>query len=249
MSLYNIYERGSGTFNTAKLCHDEDPNNILAIVESHVARLTRKGPLGDIPGFYLHDGPSLEDPIIAAVGEVSRSAAKALSFNCNSTVMLPSLAPTGAMVTETMRAATSPDKVPVFRFSIEVGTKELQRENFEWRKVKKFADTGTGGFQLFRAKCLPGGASETGGSALGHAESLDVPETVAVLTWAKGALVRKHEFTLSLKGSGLSGELGDRWTLAVVMTALRLWYMRWLGRTSKFSISIGEMIRGEAEGP
>lgn len=45
-----------------------------------------------------------------------------------------------------------------------------------------------------------------------------------------------HSFTLELKGAGLTGELGDRWTLMVVMTSLALRWLRQNGKTKKVTV-------------
>ncbi|KAJ4307243.1 hypothetical protein N0V88_000624 [Collariella sp. IMI 366227] len=43
----------------------------------------------------------------------------------------------------------------------------------------------------------------------------------------------KHVFRLELNEAGATGQLGDRWALAVVMSALSLCWMRQYGRTNK----------------
>lgn len=52
----------------------------------------------------------------------------------------------------------------------------------------------------------------------------------------------KRVATLELKGAGATGELGERWSLMVVMTALGLCYLRQTGRACKGTIAMEEKI-------
>jgi len=49
--------------------------------------------------------------------------------------------------------------------------------------------------------------------------------------------------SLELQGAGRTGELGDRWALMVVMTALRIYWLRSYGKTGKGAVRVGEKVR------
>ena len=173
----------------------------------------------------LHNGTSSKGLILAAVGGESQLGARVYAFNLESIILMPPLRPVvhveGDLITERMHAHTGGDHV-LFFFSIDVGLDEKsRREQFEWRKIKKGVNNGSkeGGFRLVRLSSPSQAApSSSGGSSINRA---DVDgEIVALLVWKKMLVSLKHIFTLRLMGSGLSGELGERWSLIVVMTVL-----------------------------
>ncbi|KAH8820630.1 hypothetical protein F5884DRAFT_764709 [Xylogone sp. PMI_703] len=176
----------------------------LYIVESH-SGFSGKKPLGFRPGLLLHAGMSRKDPILAAAGNESPSR----SLNPDTIVLLPCLDPSAdssTMAIEKMRLATTAGSL---RFSIEV-SEEMQREEFEWRKIKKGEDSNaqSGGFRLVR---LSSGSQ--------RAQSSSGSETVAILAWTMKWIGSTHGFTLQLMGTE---KLGERWALMTVMTTLRL---------------------------
>ncbi|KFY16825.1 hypothetical protein V492_01065 [Pseudogymnoascus sp. VKM F-4246] len=228
----------------------------LCIVEMHTG-YSGAAPLGFKPGLLLHNGMSTKDPILAVAGNESQFAARVYAFNANSIIMLPPLdlrASHQAMTTEFMRPSATGDNGVTFAFSIEVGEK-LRRERFEWRKVKK----GDGdeaiptGFKLVRLsssskKSDPSTGGSSGSSSNGDRSSSPTGndgEVVALLTLTSSWAKIKHPFTLELTGIALSGALGDRWTLMVVITALRLWALNGNGRTAKTTIAMGEKLRAK----
>jgi hypothetical protein len=62
-------------------------------------------------------------------------------------------------------------------------------------------------------------------------EGADGGEVLALLAWRRLFPKFKHAFTLELLGRGKTGELGERWGLMVVITALRVWALRLNGKT------------------
>jgi hypothetical protein len=54
-----------------------------------------------------------------------------------------------------------------------------------------------------------------------------------------------HLFTLELKGAGRTGELGERWTLMVAMTALAIHWQRYYGKTNKTMVSAAQNFDGK----
>lgn len=69
-------------------------------------------------------------------------------------------------------------------------------------------------------------------------------EALALLAWRQLLPKFKHVFTLQLLGRGQSGELGERWSLMVVITALCLWPLRVVGKTKKGLIAAGQKAAG-----
>ena len=247
MNGYSLREWSLEALKAFKLC-GSDENDFLYIIEAHNG-LSAKGPLDTRPGWYLHNGTSSKDPILAAAGDESQHASVVYGFNLNTIIRLPPLQPSTkskAMVTEFMHATTTRNHGVAFRFSIETGSENMQREDFEWRKTPKSTDAEKGGFELVRLLSCSNEAkpnvSDSDGQGLVPPPASDSGcETVAMITW-KG--IWKHGFTLELKGSGLSGGLGERWSLMVVITGVRLLGLRATGRTKWAAIRIAEKIRG-----
>lgn len=60
--------------------------------------------------------------------------------------------------------------------------------------------------------------------------------------WWKLFPTFKRAFTLQLLGREQTGELGERWSLMVVMTALKLQSIRVQEKTSKWLIAAGKKM-------
>lgn len=225
----------------------------LCVVEMHTG-YSGTSPLGLKAGLLLHNGMSTKDPILAVAGDESQFAARVYAFNANSAIMLPPLearASHRAMTTEIMRPSATSDNGVTFVFSIEVGEK-LQRERFEWRKFKKGDgdEASPGGFKLLRlSSSFKKTDTSTGGSSSkGDCSSSPTGndcEVVALMTLTRSWAKMKHPFSLELTGSALSGALGERWTLMVVITAVRLWSLNVQGRATKTGIAVGEKLQAK----
>ncbi|KAK4040416.1 hypothetical protein C8A01DRAFT_46230 [Parachaetomium inaequale] len=232
-----------GKLKSFNLCGATEQDR-LCHVDIHTG-YSGKTPLGTRPGVVLHYGMSSKAPILAAAGYDSQWSASILSFNSESVILMPSLLPatarTSNFVTEKMPAFVRGGQV-VFSFSIEVSHgKEPRREKFEWRKFAKDVDETAkeGGFKLVR---LPSPRSST---KLADDTDADAgSEVLALLAWRQLFPKFKHAFTLQLLGRGQSGELGERWSLMVVITALRLWALRVAGKTKKGVIAAGQKADG-----
>ncbi len=82
------------------------------------------------------------------------------------------------------------------------------------------------------------------GSSSGEEEAAGT-HVLALLAWSRFSWTSTTQGpTLRLLGRGQSGELGERWRLIVVMTALRLWTARMKGGTAKGIVAAGEKVRG-----
>ncbi|KAI1324835.1 hypothetical protein F5Y16DRAFT_423501 [Xylariaceae sp. FL0255] len=214
------------------------------------------GPLGSKAGIHLYNGPSNKSQLLAVAGEDSFWARYALAFNNNSQVFLPGLKASN-LEAEMMHSRTlpKPSNTVAFRFGIEVGSGEkTRRDIFEWRKVKKSEvddDLDHGGFKLYglgpvyEAE-IASGSSGSGGNNQATTALIDEEhEVVAIFSWRKFLTSPKHPFDLEMTGSGRC--MGERWTLMVLMTALRLWMMHLNGKTSDRIIAAGEKIHDKAD--
>ncbi|KAI1380901.1 hypothetical protein F4677DRAFT_405059 [Hypoxylon crocopeplum] len=218
----------------------EPANKRLFAVSTHT-ELNGKGP--GKPGIVLHNGPTDKYPMLAAAGREPNADFLSL----NSIIILPSLSggTTGKNCTEIMRAGTSSDQA-VFRFSIEVGqSKDLRRENFEWRKckgdeVKSLVDPPWScGFKLVRLPYHPGdnANSEDGTSSNVTDQNQEV---IAIFAWNPNWSMM-HPFKIEFRGSGQTGAMGERFSLMVVITGLRLWYLKHQGKASRNTIRHQEL--------
>jgi hypothetical protein len=263
--MNGYYTYSLGGLKPITLCGANEEDRLYR-VEMH-SGYSMKPPLGTRPGVHTHNGPSFKDPIFAAAGDVSMMATKYYRFSLDGIILLPPLddamnSNMDYMVTETMRARTVQDDkdAVAFRFKIEVGSaasEKRQREEFEWRSVRKRdkdPDMGFGGFKLLHLspdRESAGNKSSASGPAA-PASSVSQPadqaggedKVVAILAWSKLTAI-KHAFSLQLKGHGLSGLLGERWTVMVVATAVRLWVLHGTGKTTRTGIKIGEKLRNK----
>ncbi|KAK4214793.1 hypothetical protein QBC37DRAFT_372671 [Rhypophila decipiens] len=239
IEAYYIYDLSFATLKTFKLCDgtasSSSPNSKDALfsVQVHTGYIPRK-PLGMKPGLILHNGPSHKDPILAAAGAESFWSAAWWAFNANSLVFLPPVHPTrdstkDDMVVEAMVAENlDGDEGVAFRLSMVVGSPGEERiELFEWRKLK-CPESKTIGFHLFSR--TPRNGPET----VEPREN----EPLATITWPKATSYFKKAFTLELKGRVLDGSLGQRGTIMVVTTALRLRFLRGAGQMTKVYIGV-----------
>lgn len=254
--VMNLYGNSSGgvigALTTYKLC-GADKNEFLYVVEVHHG-FTPRGPLNFRPGFYLRNGTGTEAPILAAAGDEEREPLLMSTFSVKSLIMVPppldeddvefNLNPRD-LVTEIMYATTTSDGSVSFRFSVEVGPKMKIREEFEWRKTRK-GDTNTQHSRYILTR-LPSSSSTSFSSPSPSSSSSSAQEEsdiLADLTF-RNAISLHHLFTLELKGVACSGVMGDRWTLMVVATALRLYWLRSYGKTNKAVVGIGQKLRGK----
>ncbi|OIW32484.1 hypothetical protein CONLIGDRAFT_699249 [Coniochaeta ligniaria NRRL 30616] len=235
--VMNLYANYAGVFKamkTYKLC-GATAEDVLYLVEVHFG-YTPRGPLNFGRGLYLRNGTRFRDHILAAAGEVSRFPLLITLFNPKTAVLLPPLDmeknPTDK-VTEILHASTCAEHATAFKFTIEVGVKKIEREAFEWRKL---TTTGKGSrYKLHRLVTdEPNPATSSGSGSLD-----DATEVLAELSF-ENVLSFNHLFGLELKGAGLTGEMGDRWTLMVVMTALAIHWQRYYGKTNKTIVSAAQ---------
>lgn len=185
-----------------------------------------KPPLGMRTGFLLRSGMSPKDPLLAAAGD---EVPGLHAFNPDGIVFLRGSRPPGddpdpkcmdtEMKTEFMRAEPGVDNDVAFRFAIEVG-EELRREEFAWRRVKQGKRNG---YNLIQVSSQSSGGCENA-------------EPVAFLEWRTAWSSLTHAFTLQLAKDQTA--LGERWTLMVVATAIRLYTLYIKGRTNRAVVGI-----------
>ncbi|KAL2163915.1 hypothetical protein VTH06DRAFT_3127 [Thermothelomyces fergusii] len=237
-SVLNLYGNLSGmvdALTTLKLC-GAAKNDLLYVVEIHHG-FTLRGPLHLRPGFYLRNGTSTDAPILAAAGDEAREPLLMSTFSVKSLIMLPPLdveANARDMVTEIMHATRTGDGAVSFRFAVEVGPQMKCREQFAWKKV----GTGNGHSRFVLVRLGPPSAPPSPAPS-----AQEEGEILAELLF-RNVMSLNHLFSLELKGAGCSGAMGDRWTLMVVLTALRLYWLRAYGKTNKVVVGIGQTLRG-----
>ncbi|OJD17689.1 hypothetical protein AJ78_02214 [Emergomyces pasteurianus Ep9510] len=223
------YQWAPPAMKTFFLCGASKEERLYAVQVD--AGYSNKTILGTRPGLVLHNGKSSKDPILAAAGEDSQQAT---STN---------------YAVEIMRGAVTDEQIAAFHFAIEVGSDgKMIREEFEWRKLKKGKDDAKGrGFRLVRLG--PRGSQDDCRGIFSSASFPASGETLAVIEWAKGLSSLIHVFSLQLMCSGQSNALGERWTLMVVMTALRLWWLHVGGRANAVVLARGEQIHSNQSIP
>ncbi|KAL5353618.1 hypothetical protein ACLOAV_001655 [Pseudogymnoascus australis] len=246
-STMNVYSQWS-KWTSLNLC-GANAKERLCLIEMQNG-YSDKPPLGMRTGFLLRDGMSIEDPLLAAAGDESRSQH---GFNPDGIIFLPPLDPnpkSDRMDTEFMRAEPGTNNDIAFHFSIEVG-KEERREEFAWRKVKKGDDQAEkNGYKLVRLSSSQQTSQPSSSSSVPKSSSFSPllagkdGETIAILGWTMSWSDITTALKLELVDSQ-SGALGGRWTLMVIVTAIRLYVLHVNGKTSKFAVNIGKKNLGK----
>lgn len=231
------------------LCGGANAKDRLCLIEMQTG-YSGKAPLGMRTGFLLRNGMSTKDPLLAAAGDESRGLH---AFNPDGIVFLPPLDPdpkSDRMDTELLRAEPGTNNDIAFHFAIEVGEKE-RREEFAWRKVKKGENQAKrNGFKLVRLSSSQQPSQPSGSSSVQNSSSSLPPlagqdgETVAFLGWVMAWPSLTHAFTLEVV-DGQSSALGRRWTLMVIVTAIRLYTLHVKGKTSKLVVDMGKKTSGK----
>ncbi|KAI0408528.1 hypothetical protein F4802DRAFT_618652 [Xylaria palmicola] len=243
MKVY--YQWNLAGLTTYYVCGADQRDRLFA-VKLHTG-YSATGPLGARQGLHLHNGPTTTAPLLAAAGDDSLFRR---SPNNNSRIFLPS-PETGGLAEETMRAHVTPDKHVAFAFAIEVGVGgDVDRARFEWRNIEKSErdeSTENGGFKLFhmapeREQSTSGGESGGRGAATSSAVTAQDDAVVAALEWRRFLTSPKHPFDLRLVGDGVDGGFGNRWTLMVLTTALRLWELHQRGKTQRAPVAMAGLV-------
>ncbi|KAI0126099.1 hypothetical protein BJ170DRAFT_633806 [Xylariales sp. AK1849] len=184
-----------------------------------------------LPGIVLHNGPSDTDPPLAAAGNEN-------VWSKHTVVILPPLpGTTEESSNEFMRTNVS-WKTITYPFTIDVGEgQNTRRENFEWRHSRggeiKELDRHSWGWKLVRLTAhAPGPGGERNERPVGATS--DGKEVVAVWARYSGWSLTKA-FKFQFLGSGATGEMGERWAVMAVITALRIWYLEWQGTSASGS--------------
>jgi hypothetical protein len=145
---------------------------------------------------------------------------------------------TSASLTEPLRSSkgdfnSALNHTGTYRFAIEVGgddEKQGRREDFEWRHgggedIQHLGVSGRG-WRLVRlgaSAAANGDGGAQGGDWSSVGATGDAGEIVAF--WARSSSVFVKGYKFDFLGAGLTGEMGERWAIMAVMTALRVWYI------------------------
>ncbi|KAI1506600.1 hypothetical protein F5X99DRAFT_423231 [Biscogniauxia marginata] len=191
------------------------------------------------PDVVLHGGPSESAPPLAA--------AEGAPFGRSATITLPPLPPHGSSSSSNdsnnnnnnnnnrateIRLESSGSGLGfgpgALTFTVETGDGpgNARREAFEWRhsRAGEVAALGgrSSGWKLVRLATDAGTATAGAGAGAGSAKSsTDGREVVAVWAWPSMSLSKALKFRFL--GAGATGALGERWAVAAVITALRIW--------------------------
>ncbi len=126
MKVY--YQWNLAGLNTFHVCGANQQDRLFA-VKVHTG-LSMGGPLRSAQGVYLYNGPTTNDPLLAAAGNDS-GFLHAIPVNNNSRIFLPDRE-TGGSTWEMMRAYITSDKHVAFRFSVGIGSGlEMHRQTFD----------------------------------------------------------------------------------------------------------------------
>lgn len=164
------------------------------------------------PALVLHSGPTKDGPQIGMIKDATLNPTRPHDFD----IFLPPVGSgmldddDGRNVKVEVRARML-ELFPVHGFSVTVGQGRV--ESFEWRHTfgKEVSDLVGGtaaGWTLVRT------------GAIG-VQTDDGHEVVAV--WSAGYTSKKEALKFRFMSSGASGELGDRFESAAVMSALGMW--------------------------
>lgn len=110
MNLYSNFSGILHALKTQRLCGATE-NDFLYLVELHFG-YTPRGPLHFGQGFYLRNGTTIKDPILAAAGNEFPLPFLITLFDPKAAIKLPPIdleKNPRDMVTETLRASTSKD--------------------------------------------------------------------------------------------------------------------------------------------
>lgn len=164
------------------------------------------------PALVLHSGPTKDGPRIGMVKDATLNPTRTHDFD----LYLP---PAGSEVLDNDDGKNLKVEVrahmlelfPVHKFSVTVGQGRV--EEFEWRHTigKEVSDLVGGtaaGWTLVRTFAMGGQTS-------------DGQEVVAV--WSAGYKSKKEAMKFRFLSSGASGELGDKFESAAVVSALGMW--------------------------
>ncbi|TFB01191.1 hypothetical protein CCMA1212_007033 [Trichoderma ghanense] len=243
-SSSSLYYRRFPSTMTIKACWprsfticDSVSNEAIYLAEFHPFGWSCTKPLGARAGFILHNGVSSNDAVLAAAGDITVFEQRVNPFSNRSHILLPPLpknektqASQQPTVTEVMIGKTIAEKGTVFRFSVEVG-RALHRRHFEWRRLAR-----DDSWELVRHPSSSRKASPEG-------------EVIATLSWesvllaiALDPLNAQPICTLQLLNGLESGALGERCTLVVVMSVLRLWHLRMRGKDTRGYMKFAECM-------
>lgn len=155
------------------------------------------------PHLILHNGSSTSGAEIATCSE-----GKAWKMDSDSTVVLSPLGGFSAPAHERLYGKLGVTN-SFYNFAVDVGGTggRVWREEFQWQSSKG-AETTAGG---------------RGFMDEGH-KLVRVQNNEVVAVWvAEGGMSMSKVGRLEFLGSGLTGELGDRWRMMVVVSAMKMW--------------------------
>ncbi|KAI0138200.1 hypothetical protein F4776DRAFT_82173 [Hypoxylon sp. NC0597] len=205
--------------------------------------VTMHSGLTSKPLLELHSGPKDSDPIIATANNEKRWS----SGRTTVVQILPTAFSSLGVGESSSGSSTAPSqeaekiimkqtnllKNVTYPFSVEVGLgKDLRVENFEWRGSRggevQDLDKYTRGYKLVRLGSVGTGQGGERSTRAANVTS-DGKEVVAVFAQNTSWSMNKV-FKFQFLESGATGVLGDRFALAALMSALKIWYIEYLAK-------------------
>lgn len=225
---------GHGTWSLAgfKSFHltGADSKDRLYIVEANFKHKVG-GPLKDVPGLLLRNGVNVKDPVLAATADNNPDPTIRELVLMDGYVLLPTAG--GSFRMEPVHTEVSEAGELVLQFGVDQsdGSKNSQEE-FEWVKFEKGSEREypAGGYRLFRKD----DGKRASGSGAGGSSGANVSrgDALAILSWPGNLLMSgTHYFDLKFSKAVEGEGLGEQWMLMVVMTVLRIMFLRMSGRT------------------
>ncbi|KAK3290817.1 uncharacterized protein B0H64DRAFT_420635 [Chaetomium fimeti] len=185
--------------------------------------------------FYLRNGTTTKAPVLAAAGDELPIPFLIRLSDPKTAIKLPPLDTEKNprdIVTEILCASSGKEHGVTFRFANEVGIKRRQREEFKWRETKGSKEDIRGHERQNRYTLYRLASNRPVASSSSSAPIPDNTQIVAKLAFCNVINV-KHIFTLEFQGTGLMGELGDRWTLIVN------------GKSNKATVGVAQIIHSK----
>lgn len=170
------------------------------------------------PVIALHNGPTETAPLLAAVDYVPMSD--------HMVVTLPPPLTYPGFGSTAVRLEIVMGWTHYYTFTMEVGTAagNVHMETFEWRHSSGNAIATLGGardgWKLVRMSTQPLPGAPRPNPSLGFVSS-DGREVVAMYSGARMSVSKHLKF--AFVGTGLSGALGERWSVMAVTSALGIW--------------------------
>ncbi|TGJ83607.1 hypothetical protein E0Z10_g5156 [Xylaria hypoxylon] len=240
--------------NTFFLCHESKENRLYAVTTQHTHR-GKAAALGARPGILLHSGPTKIHSVIAAAGDELLphkliSEYEYITGGPHSDIILvdhTNPKDSKNMTTDVMRARVTEDGYAAFTFHVKVGNNPgMHIEQFSWIEVpKRTAGFKRGGFKLVRHSLEEQLTLMSNHYVFPPISSTKNEEILARFVYSKRhqwRLARKV-FTFEFTNEATPCAFGEQWKIIAVITATRLYQLKFTGRATRGGIESAQAFR------